>query len=160
MPEKFKQVKSPSGLARLAFRAPILLYRLGLGRLLGHRFLLLTHTGRISGLSRQAVLEVVRYNSKIGAYYIAVGFGKQTDWYKNILANPKITVLSAGRQFQATAELLSLEKAGDELVRYSHDHATAFRELVRFLGFRLDGTDADTHALAQQIPMFVLKPAN
>lgn len=40
---------------RALFRAPILLDRLGLGGLLGHRFLLLTHTGR----PRQVVLEVV-----------------------------------------------------------------------------------------------------
>lgn len=44
---------------RALFRAPILLDRLGLGGLLGHRFLLLTHTGRTSGRPRQVVLEVV-----------------------------------------------------------------------------------------------------
>jgi hypothetical protein len=35
----------PRGLARLAFRLPIWLYRLRLGWLLGDRFLLLTHIG-------------------------------------------------------------------------------------------------------------------
>ena len=42
-------------LRRALFRAPIWLYRLGLGGLLGGRFLLLTHTGRTSGRPRQVV---------------------------------------------------------------------------------------------------------
>ena len=50
---------TPRGLACLAFRLPIGLYRLRLGWLLGDR-LLLTHIGRKSGLPRQAVIEVVR----------------------------------------------------------------------------------------------------
>src|SRR5215204_4945342 len=39
----------PTGALRLAFRLPIYLYWLGLGQLLGHRFMLLTHRGRRSG---------------------------------------------------------------------------------------------------------------
>jgi hypothetical protein len=35
----------PTGASRLTFRLPIYLYRLDLGRLLGHRFLLLLHRG-------------------------------------------------------------------------------------------------------------------
>jgi hypothetical protein len=37
---------------RLAMRAPIGLYRVGLGGLLGTRFLLLEHVGRSSGPAR------------------------------------------------------------------------------------------------------------
>jgi deazaflavin-dependent oxidoreductase (nitroreductase family) len=159
MPEKIKEMEPPTGLMRLALRTPILLYRIGLGWLLGHRFLLLTHTGRKSGLPRQTVLEVVRYERETGNYYVAVGFGRQSDWYKNILADPNVTVRSAGKQTRAVAAPLSPDEAGDELVRYSHDHSAAFRELARFMGFRLDGTDADTHALGHYLVMFVLKPA-
>jgi hypothetical protein len=42
-----------TGALRLAFRLPIYLYRLGLGNLLGHRFMLLTH-----GLLRRLLLPV------------------------------------------------------------------------------------------------------
>jgi hypothetical protein len=41
---------------------PIYLYRLDLGRLLGHRFLLLVHRGRESGLLRETVLEVLLHD--------------------------------------------------------------------------------------------------
>jgi deazaflavin-dependent oxidoreductase (nitroreductase family) len=160
MPEIVKEVEPPSGLARLAFRMPIFLYRIGLGWLLGHRFLLLTHTGRKSGSPRQTVLEVVRFDRETGNYYIAVGFGKHSDWYKNISANPAVTVRSGGDRIQAKAEQLTQDAAGNELVRYAHEHPTTFKELVTFMGYRVDGTDADIHALGEYVRMFALKPIN
>ena len=158
MPEKIKDIKPPTGLVRLAFRTPIRLYQMGLGKLLGDRILELTHIGRKSGLPRHTVLEVVRHDKTSGVYYIAVGFGEHSDWYKNILKNPNVEVQSAGARLKAIAVQLSPEEAGDELVRYSHQHTTAFKELVRFMGYRVDGTDADIHALGQYLHMFALKP--
>ena len=70
MPEKVGKGEPPKGFNRLMFRAPIWLYRLGLGWMLGKRFLLLNHTGRESGLPRQTVLEVVDYNKTSNTYYI------------------------------------------------------------------------------------------
>lgn len=159
MPEIIKEPKQPTGLARLAFRAPIWLYRLGLGWLLGNRFLELTHIGRKSGQTKHTVLEVVRFDRETGIYFVAVGFGKHSDWYQNILANPHVEVHSGGRHVKAIADPLSPQEAGEELVKYSHNHSLAFRELVQFMGFKVDGTDADTYALGQYIPMFALKPA-
>ena len=158
MPEIVKEVQPPSGLARWAFRIPILLYRVGLGWMLGHRFLLLTHTGRKSGLSRQTVLEVVRYDRESGNYYIAVGFGKHSDWYQNIIVHPQVAVHSGGDRIKAKAEQLSPDEAGSELVRYAHEHPATFKELVTFMGYRVDGSDADIRALGEYVRMFVLKP--
>ena len=56
--------KPPRGLLRFLLRLPIWLYQLHLGFLLGHRFLLLTHTGRRSGLLRRTVVEVVSYDRR------------------------------------------------------------------------------------------------
>ena len=61
----------PTGALRLAFRLPIYLYRLGLGRLLGHRFMLLTHRGRRSGRVYQTALEVVRYDPSLRETVVA-----------------------------------------------------------------------------------------
>jgi hypothetical protein len=60
---RFRWLESkPAGALRLAFRLPIYLYRLDLGWLLGHRFLLFAHLGRKSGLLRETVLEVILYD--------------------------------------------------------------------------------------------------
>ena len=160
MPEKLKEISPPTGFARLAFRAPIWLYRFGLGRLLGHRFLLLTHTGRKSGLARHTALEVVRCDRQTGENIVAAGFGGESDWVKNIIANPSVEVQSAGKKVRAAAVPLTPQEAGEELVRYAHQHPLAFRELVRFMGYQVDGTDADIHALGENLHMFALRPVN
>ena len=79
MPEQFKKVRPPRGVSRWGFRLPLLVYRLGLGGVLGKRFVCLTHTGRKSGQPRQTVLEVVRYAAESGACVVAAGFGEKSD---------------------------------------------------------------------------------
>ena len=69
------------------FRAPVYLYRWHLGGLLGHRFLLLSHTGRRTGLRRQTVLEVIRYLPCRPEAVVMSGFGPKSDWLQNIEAN-------------------------------------------------------------------------
>lgn len=158
MPGKVKEIKPPTGFSRLLFRLPLWLYRLGLGRVLGRRFLELTHIGRKSGLPRRTVLEVVRFEPSSGTYYVAVAFGKRTDWYRNILANPAVEVSSAGDHTHAAAVPLSPEEAGEELLSYSQRHPLAFRELMGIIGYRVDGTPEDTRALGRYIPVIALKP--
>lgn len=160
MPEKIFEPKPPRGLSRLAFRLPIWLYRLKLGRLLGKRFLLLHHIGRKTGLPRQTVLEVVRYDKPRGTYMVAVGFGTRSDWYQNVMANPRVGVESGGQRMQAVAERLPPEAAELELVDYNSRHPGLMKELARIMGYRLDGTEADVRALGRIIPMVALKPDN
>jgi len=159
MPERVKEVHRPRGLTRLAFRAPNWLYRIGLGWLLGNRFLQLTHIGRKSGMRRRTVLEVVRYERATGTYNIAAGFGEQSDWYRNILKNPHVEVRCGRRHTNAIAVPLAPQEAGEVLVRYARAHRRAFRALVRFMGYRVDGTEADTYALGEYVRLFALRPA-
>lgn len=78
--------------ARLAFKAPVHLWRLGLGPIIGKVFLLLTHTGRVSGLPRRTMTE---YHVINGRKYIPCAFGPQSQWYKNIVADPHVTIQTA-----------------------------------------------------------------
>ena len=125
MPEKIKDVNPPRGLARLLFRLPIGLYKIGLGGFLGKRFLLLIHTGRKSGLERKTVLEVVRYNETTSTFLVAAGFGPGSDWYRNIRANPQVTVQCGSLRLQMVAHFLTPEQSGEELVDYARRHPQA-----------------------------------
>jgi len=158
MPEKVREVKPPRGLARLAFRLPIFVYRLGLGSLLGKRFLLLRHTGRKSGLERQTVLEVVRYEPATTTFYVAAGFGAESDWYRNIHANPEVVVQSGRGRWQMVAEFIKPEEAGEELLDYARRNPLALGELARLMGYRLDGSEADIRRLGQMLPMVAFHP--
>ena len=54
----------PTGVLKWGYNLPIALYRVRLGWLLGHRFLLLTHQGRKTGRILQTVLAYALTNSK------------------------------------------------------------------------------------------------
>jgi deazaflavin-dependent oxidoreductase (nitroreductase family) len=158
MVKQVKQLKPPQGLARIAFRLPIWFYRVGLGGLLGTRFLLLTHIGRQSGQERRTVLEVVRYDRASGACIVASGWGGRSDWVYNITANPNITYQVGKRSTPGIAERLSAEAAAQEMLDYSHRYPLAFRELAAFMGFQLDGTEEDIRAMGRLLPMFLFRP--
>ena len=89
----------PAGASRLAFRLPIYLYRLDLGRLLGHRFLLLVHRGRESGLLRETVLEVLLHDPATKESVVLSAWGEKADWYRNLEAAPALEVRTGGRRY-------------------------------------------------------------
>ncbi len=153
MPEKFKELKPPRGLARLGFRLPILLYRMGLGNLLGSRFILLTHKGRKSGLARKTVLEVVRYDIEKTIFIVAAGFGTESDWYQNIRLTPQVTVQNRNHRWEMIARFLTPEQAGEEMLDYARRYPVAFRELASFMGYHLNRTQEDIRSMGKTLPM-------
>ncbi|SDQ55402.1 nitroreductase family deazaflavin-dependent oxidoreductase [Thermostaphylospora chromogena] len=140
----------PRGLRRLLWRLPIRLYRLGLGRLFGHRLMLLTHVGRVSGRPRQAVVEVVERGAD--HYIVASGFGTRSDWYRNVRAHPEVTIETGGRRMAATAVVLSAAEGGGIMARYAARHPRTARRLCRIMGFAVDGSAADYRAVGERIP--------
>lgn len=94
----------PSGrVLRMVYRSPIVLYQLGLGPLVGRLFMILTTTGRKSGLPRRTALEFHQHD---GRKYVMVGW-TESDWYKNILANPLVTLQTACGTERARARRLT-----------------------------------------------------
>jgi deazaflavin-dependent oxidoreductase (nitroreductase family) len=158
--KKVKEVHPPHGLARLSFRLPVWVYRLGLGGLLGTRFLLLTHTGRKTGRERKTVLEVVRYDQEAYTFVVAADFGTRSDWYRNICTNPSVLGQCGRKLWQMTASFLSPEQAGDELLNYAGRHPLALKELARFMGYHLDGSPASIRALGQDLAMVAFRPTS
>jgi deazaflavin-dependent oxidoreductase (nitroreductase family) len=80
---------------------PQFFYAVGLGPIYGRLVLLLTTTGRISGLPRVTPLQYEEINGKI---YIGSARGTMADWYKNIQADPRVKVRVRSREFHGIAE--------------------------------------------------------
>jgi len=154
--EKTKDVRPPRGFARLLWRAPIKLYRAGLGWLLGNRFLHLIHTGRKSGQQRHVVVEVVRHDPTAGIYIIAAGFGEKTDWLQNLAKTPQAEIEVGRKRMAVNARRLSVPEAEDELLDYGHRYPTAIRALGKFLGYTVETSDAGYRALGQVLPVVKL----
>ncbi|WP_216827092.1 nitroreductase family deazaflavin-dependent oxidoreductase [Streptomyces globosus] len=123
-----------TALRRAVLRAPIRLYRIGLGGLLGHRMLLLTHTGRVSGRPRQVVVEVLAPGGRPGSYLIASGYGERSQWLRNVLAEPCVRYQVGRRKFEGTAVPLPPEESGRQLAEYARRHPRLAAKLMQALG--------------------------
>jgi deazaflavin-dependent oxidoreductase (nitroreductase family) len=144
----------------MLWRAPIWLYHLGLGWLIGDHFLLLTHTGRSSGIPRLAVLEIVDRDEKNRIYYVVSGFGKKADWYQNILKNPEVTIQVGRKKIAAIAEQVPLEAAVKIILDYAHRHPKAIKNLIKIMGYPLGDTDEDYLTFAQIVPVVGIRPSS
>jgi deazaflavin-dependent oxidoreductase (nitroreductase family) len=143
----------------MLYRAPIWLYRAGLGFLMGDRFLLLNHVGRKSGKPRQAVLEVANYLPERDSYLVACGFGLNSDWYLNVKAQPQVTIQVGRRRIAAQATLLSAEESGAQMADYYRRHPNAARNLSRLLGYAVaDSQEAFRRLGEERIPFVAFMP--
>ncbi len=144
----------PRGWKVLFWRAPIFFYRVGLGWMLGQRFLLLNHTGRKSGQPRQAVLEVVHHTPD--AYYVASGFGEKSHWFQNIMHTPAVKIQIGRKKMDAHAERLPLPEAKNILQTYAEKHPAALRELMQIIGLSYDGSEESLEKITNLIPIVKL----
>jgi deazaflavin-dependent oxidoreductase (nitroreductase family) len=94
------------------------LWRLGLGPWInawpavGGRIMVITHTGRRSGLPRRTP---VNYAPADGSVYCTAGFGHRADWYRNLMANPRVDVWLPRERWPGLAEDVS--DAADRTLR-------------------------------------------
>lgn len=115
--------------SRTLSRAPILLYRAGLGSVFGSRMLMLEHIGRRTGALRYVVLEVIDHPSP-DSYIVASGFGTRAQWFKNVEANPDVKISAAGlRSVPAEARRLTTAEADAALQSYIARHPGAWSAL-------------------------------
>src|SRR5215218_7360057 len=119
----------------LALRLPSYLYRFRLGGLLGHRFLLLTHRGRKSGLTRRTPLEVLHYDPHSRESVVLSAWGKKADWYRNIEVSPPLEVETGGERYPPVPRFLTSEEAYAVITAYVIRHPLAARVLERVFGF-------------------------
>lgn len=95
----------PGVVFKWLFKIPILFHRIGLP-LFGSFILLLTTTGRKSGKPRHTPLEYHR-EPGTGLAVITAGWGGNTDWRRNLQADPRVRVQMGWHTFKAVAEPLS-----------------------------------------------------
>ncbi|MDF3301729.1 nitroreductase family deazaflavin-dependent oxidoreductase [Streptomyces tropicalis] len=142
---------------RLAARMPISFFRAGLGRLFGGRLLLLHHTGRLSGLDRLAVLEVVEHDPTGGSWTVASGLGPRTDWYRNLRKQPKTVVQVGGCHHAVTAHFLTPDDGAEVMVQYARRHPRTVRLLCAFMHVPVDGSESAFREAVRGIPFVQLE---
>ena len=80
------------------------LYALGLGPIIGRIIMLLTTTGRKTGLKRVTPLQYERIGDQL---FLGSARGVQADWVRNIQADPHVEVRVKRDHFQGLAEVVT-----------------------------------------------------
>jgi deazaflavin-dependent oxidoreductase (nitroreductase family) len=91
----------PGLLQKLFFKAPIALYRDGPAEIMRSRcVMLITTIGRKSGLPRTNGVSFMPLDDH---FVVFSGWGVRSDWYRNLVANPDVTIRVGNREMKATA---------------------------------------------------------
>jgi deazaflavin-dependent oxidoreductase (nitroreductase family) len=129
-------------------------YRKGLGPT--GVVLLLTTVGRKSGLPRTTPIQ---YEKIDGAYTVGSARGPQADWYRNVLANPRVEVQVKKLSFKGTAEAVSDPARVADFLAYRLKRRPIFIGLtMRLEGLPIFFKRADLERFAAQKTMVIIRP--
>jgi deazaflavin-dependent oxidoreductase (nitroreductase family) len=142
---------------RRLLAAPDVLYRLGLGPLLGRRFLRLTHRGRKTGRLHRTVLEVVHFDRERHEAIVASGWGRKANWFRNVTAGGAVEVEVGRERFAPEVRVLEPDEAAAVFAGYERRNRLA-TPVIRFVlsrlaGFRYDGGDEGRRRLVETLPL-------
>ncbi len=126
----------------LGLRLPIYLYRIDFGWLLGHRFFLLVHRGRKSGLLCETVLGVLFHDPHTRESAVLSAWGEKSDRYRNVAATPVLEVRTGGQRYVPEQRFLVPEENHAVISDYGRRHPLAFRVFARVFGYPPHGTEA------------------
>lgn len=90
--EKLSNVNLTTVFDKFYSQAPIYAWRFGLGPIVGRYIMIITQINHKTGNPCKTSMEYFEIN---GIKYIANLFGVQSQWYRNILSNPRVTIQSS-----------------------------------------------------------------
>ncbi|MBN1221037.1 MAG: nitroreductase family deazaflavin-dependent oxidoreductase [Anaerolineae bacterium] len=135
---------------------PQLVYALGLGPIYGRLVLLLTTIGRKSGQPRVTPLQ---YEEIDGIIYVAAARGQQADWFRNIVANPKVEVRVKDKYFHGLAEpITDPARIADFLELRFERHPWMLRAMFRAQGWSSRPNRGQLEQYAANRAMVVIRP--
>ena len=133
-----------------------ILYAIGLGPLVGRLVLLLTTTGRKTGLPRVTPLQ---YEEIDGAIYLGSSRGQKADWFRNILADPHVEVRVKSRRFHGLAETVTdPSRIADFLELRLRRHPKMIGAILQHEGLPARPERAQLEAYAAKLAMVVIRP--
>jgi len=106
-----------SGLMWIITRLPLVLWRLGLGPILGKFLILITTRGRKSENPHRVITEYYCLGEK---FYVPCAFGERSDWYQNILNDPQVTIQTSAGTRSAMAARVTEEEEFIEVYNLMH----------------------------------------
>jgi len=135
---------------------PRLLYAIGLGNIYGRLVLLLTTRGRRTGLPRVTPLQ---YEQVDGAFMVASVRGATSDWFRNVLDDPRVEVRVRRSRFAGTAETsLEPERIADFLELRLRRHPRMVGGIMRLRGVPTNPSRSQLEAYASRLGIVTIRP--
>jgi deazaflavin-dependent oxidoreductase (nitroreductase family) len=147
----------PGLFLRFLLRLPILQYKIGLGKSIGDRILILNTRGRITGMPRQTALGYA-YDPSTKSYLVMTGWSGRSDWYRNALAEPEVALWVGSMKMLARASKLTLEENVTEIKRMLTLDPFAERMLSELENLPYDGSEDWHHTVADHNPSLRIIP--
>jgi deazaflavin-dependent oxidoreductase (nitroreductase family) len=73
--------------------------------------IILRHTGRRSGQPRTTGLQQIYHDVGSGRYFVAAAYGPTSDWWRNSVADPNVSIEVGGSIVEAVAEPVYSQEA-------------------------------------------------
>jgi deazaflavin-dependent oxidoreductase (nitroreductase family) len=137
-------------------RTPLVLWRMGLRAIFGRLFMVIATWGRKSGLPRYAMIDQIEIDGVLHAWS---GHGPHADWYRNLTANPLVTLQTATETLPLRARRVTdADELTYLLTRFRLTHPVRARSY-----FGAYGIDADPSMIAvaaDNIYLIAFEPAD
>lgn len=127
-----------------------LMYRIGLGPLVGSLILLLTTYGRKTGKPH---ITPVQYEEIDGRYFVGSALGVKADWFRNVVANPLVNVQVKTLRFQGMAEPITDPKRIADFMRLR------LQRRPRLMGAMLRGAGLPNNPTQEQLEAYAANRA-
>jgi deazaflavin-dependent oxidoreductase (nitroreductase family) len=139
------------------FKSPVFLYRLGMGCLFGHRFMMLTHVGRRSRKVYHTILAILRFDERTREV-MAISAWTGSDWYKNIQACPALLVETGFTRYVPEYRTLTSAEIAELFVQYRDKHPLFSRIVCRIPDWKWNSNYDEFLALARSLRGIAFRP--
>ncbi len=140
------------------FRLPLILYGLGLSRLMGTRFMRLTHVGRRTGRIRRTILAVLSFDAATKEIKTISAWGA-SDWYRNIQERPAVEVECGAIRYRPEHYELAPEEVASLFVSYRQKHPIFSNIVCRIPGWNANSSYEEFLQLARTLRGIAFRPA-
>jgi deazaflavin-dependent oxidoreductase (nitroreductase family) len=123
-------------------------------------WIVVTTRGRRTGKPHTVVLDVVGYDAVTKTWYVQPAYGYESDWVRNVLANPSVEVEIDGRRSRGRVVEVTGSDGAEVVLRFIRSHPLYARLVVWMVGYveRIDLPDDELRAKLLATPVFAIHP--
>ena len=110
--------------------------------------IVLHHVGRRSGLARETGLQRIYHDADSGQHYVAAAYGPASDWWLNVLVEPRVELDTDGQTFESEGAVVPVDQAIEVLESAIRDDAKLRGQVFKHAAVDPDDPDSVAQVIA------------